>query len=1175
VARNDINLSVGVDLRGIDAVGRQIHDSMSQAGGGAGRNAGDLFSKEFAKKIQLNEAPIRRAYERVVVSISRQTEVMEKLKAQQEMTAESARTLARENRSLAEVQQDTSASADRLAEAQDRARQASVDHSSQMSKQISLQSQLTRANNQHVSSLMSVSAAQSKVIEDANNDLSILSAGKYISALRAVALPASFAQAFAIGTQLAGAAAAAAQAILLIPAAATAAGAAIGTMQLATAGFGDAIKDIGDPDKFATALRNLSPNAQQAALSIQALMEPLTELKNATQDALFLNFGPMINQLTNEYLPMIESLTTGIAGAFNGFATQLSATLQDAGVKASLGEIVNNIVVAFQNLTPAVDPLIRAFTKLTEVGSGFLPEIATAAARAATSFANFIDAAARSGELEGWLRGGLEAVYQIGRGLWALGEAFMALAPTGEKVLPDIVRALEQIDRIMPAIARAALLIGPNFGTIELAAKASESAIKNVETVAILAGRAVEAAMRVVGGAIDLAFAPIRNIITLINSSPLARFLGGGLPQIPSAAGLGGLAGGLSAYLDSTPLAQRGPGQFRRQGGSSGRGSGTVGETNPPRNPFGAFGLPAFPTGGYPLPPLPAPAGSGGSSASEPPPFFDPSLYSVDSLPVAGGISMQPQLKALDDALLSNVPSGRYDSVTKDLTLGLADCASSVEDLVNMLQGQSTVGGSLTTFNAEEWLLSRGFMPGLAEGAFNVGFTNQGTPHMEATLPGGTNFNFGNNTDAAAGGRTSSMGAYSPNLEQKFHLPVVTGMMPNGAMPGAGYFEQDPQAIFDATSAVERSKNDVEQKRLRLLELEAKGTATQRELLTAKNDVAEAERTYQSNQVKLAEAQQGKFKQLDQAVTGAASRVASSMGEIGAELAGDFGLSEGLPGIAKFLTTALANMAFAPMMGSLAAISASAPIQGGHGMFGMMGAQNMAAGGSPLGLSMPPMMPGAAIPPMMPGPAMPGTGIPPMMPAPMTAPGIPMPSMIGPAPLGGGMHGGAGGAPPGPTSMSPGGSVGGGGFQGIGGLPMEAMMGATAGLNMIAPGAGQAAQVGMKLANRAAGFAGQVAGIGVGGLLETFLPNNSSTADPSKSWIGKIASGVAGARPALPNSAGSAPAQPPMPQQGGAGSGGPMVNIESMVNQTPDGGQSVANQIGRMQMSGYGAGGPR
>ena len=1193
MARNDISLSVGVDLSRIDLVARQIHDQLGSAGGAGGRRAGDLFSSEFAKGMQLNEKPIRRAYERVVTSISRQTEAQGKLENQSRRTEAAALRLAEEQANLARVQNDASASSDRLREAQERARAASSDHSSEISKQISLRSQLTRANNEHIASLSGVAAAQEKVFADKDAELSLLSIGKYISALRAVAIPVGAVVGTSLFVELAGAVAQATKAILVLPAVATAGAAAFGSLTIATMGFGDAIKDIGDPDKFATALQNLSPNAQQAALAIQAVMDPLKELKTATQDALFADFGPMINQLVNEYLPTVQRLTVGVAGAFNALASEAFDSLMSPQVFDSISNIVNNIVQAFQNLAPAVDPLIQAFTKLTEVGSGFLPGIANAAVDAANAFATFIDEASRSGELEGWIQDGITALGLMWDGVYAIGEAFMALAD--DDSLPGIIESLQQIDEIMPVIAVGADIVLSAFSEVGLAVQQIGDAMDNVQTLALTFATGVEAACIKIGSAIDLVFAPIRFFIDQINRSPLARLfmgtqppLAGGIPQIPSAEGIGTVFGGIASNgqrgRDPRPTVP--DGSFRRQGGSSGGGAGTLGELDGGSS-FSRYlervrqGLPGFPAGGYRLPPPPPPPGAGGagSSAAAPPPFFDPSLYSVDANPVAGGIPMQSQLKALDDALLSNVPSGRYDSVTKDLTLGLADCASSVEDLVNMLQGQSTVGGSLTTFNAEEWLLSRGFMPGLAPGAFNVGFTNQGTPHMEATLPGGTNFNFGNNTDAAAGGRTSSMGAYSPNLEQKFHLPVVTGMMPNGAMPGAGYFEQDPQAIFDATSALERSKNDVEQKRLRLLELEAEGTATQRELLTAKNDVAEAERTYQSNQVKLAEAQQGKFKQLDQAVTGAASRVASSMGQIGAELAGDFGLSEGLPGIAKFLTTALANMAFAPMMGSLAAISASAPIQGGHGMFGMMGAQNMAAGGSPLGLSIPPMMPGAGVPPMMPGPVMPGTGIPPMMPAPMTAPGIPMPSMIGPAPLGGGMHGATAGAPPGPTSMSPGGSLGGEGFQGLGGLPMQAVTSAVGAagpaLNAIAPGAGQAAQTGVKLANRAAGFAGQVAGIGVGGLLETFLPNNSSTADPSKSWLGKIASGVAGARPALPNSAGSAPAQPPMPQQGGAGSGGPMVNIESMVNQTPDGGQSVANQIGRMQMSGYGAGGPR
>jgi hypothetical protein len=92
--------------------------------------------------------------------------------------------------------------------------------------------------------------------------------------------------------------------------------------------------------------------------------------------------------------------------------------------------------------------------------------------------------------------------------------------------------------------------------------------------------------------------------------------------------------------------------------------------------------------------------------------------------------------------------------------------------------------------------------------------------------------------------------------------------------------------------------------------------------------------------------------------------------------------------------------------------------------------------------------------------------------------------------------------------------------------------------------------------------------------METFLPNNSSLADPSKSWVGRIASGMAGARPAMPNTAGgAAPAQTPMPEQQGQGQGqgGPGVVVENLNNYSNDGGQTVANQLYRS----YAAGGAR
>ncbi|MGB0972376.1 MAG: hypothetical protein ACPGVG_15665, partial [Mycobacterium sp.] len=123
-----------------------------------------------------------------------------------------------------------------------------------------------------------------------------------------------------------------------------------------------------------------------------------------------------------------------------------------------------------------------------------------------------------------------------------------------------------------------------------------------------------------------------------------------------------------------------------------------------------------------------------------------------------------------DAALLANVPSGRYTQGERgDLTQGLADCSSAVEDLVNLMDGRPTAGAEMWTGNASDWLTSRGFMPGSMPGAFNVGFNSS---HMQATLPGGTNFNWGTQAAAQAGGVAPNTGAFDPAFTQHFYRPV-------------------------------------------------------------------------------------------------------------------------------------------------------------------------------------------------------------------------------------------------------------------------------------------------------------------------------------------------------------------------------------------------------------------
>ena len=137
--------------------------------------------------------------------------------------------------------------------------------------------------------------------------------------------------------------------------------------------------------------------------------------------------------------------------------------------------------------------------------------------------------------------------------------------------------------------------------------------------------------------------------------------------------------------------------------------------------------------------------------------------------------------------------------------------------------------------------------------------------------------------------------------------------------------------------------------------------------------------------------------------------------------------------------------------------------------------------------------------------------------------------------------------------------VGGGGLLGMLGSAAQsgiglAASGAAMGMDGGAGGAVASAMagIGIQEIQRAISAGGQYVGALAGGLLETFSLNDSALADPGKSWLGRIGIAAAGARPALPNSAGEMggkenknmaeggkkPPGPMSPQQAKGGKGG-------------------------------------
>jgi hypothetical protein len=126
------------------------------------------------------------------------------------------------------------------------------------------------------------------------------------------------------------------------------------------------------------------------------------------------------------------------------------------------------------------------------------------------------------------------------------------------------------------------------------------------------------------------------------------------------------------------------------------------------------------------------------------------------------------------------------------------------------------------------------------------------------------------------------------------------------------------------------------------------------------------------------------------------------------------------------------------------------------------------------------------------------------------------------APTGYGGGPGAGGALS--TAASALGGVGAPVGAGAGAVAPMGGAAAGAGAGAASLGIGLAVQIAMQEAQRAIQYAGQVGGIATQGLLTTFLPTGGSQL-AQNSWLSRIAGGLAGARPEVPNMAGKSTTQ--------------------------------------------------
>jgi hypothetical protein len=694
----------------------------------------------------------------------------------------------------------------------------------------------------------------------------------------------------------------ASQSLALLPAGGVAAAAGIGTLVVGLRGFGDALSGMGDPKKFAEALYLLSPNAQQAALSIKQLVDgPLGDLKRATQDALFADVGGTIQKLTGALGPAIQRMTTSIATSFNQMFTGISFDMMTPDMQARFGTITTNISAMFDRMVPAITAFNSAFMKIAETGSGFLPQMADALANVMNRFDAFITRAQNDGSLQNFMQKGIDSIAAISKFLLDFGQDIYEVF--GNKSPEEFIASLESLKRLFVGIfegfrALSTLLdsLAPLFNAITDSVGGVDNALK-LAFAAFVAFKGIKFALflKEAAAAFDVfgTAAARAGGVGMAGAAAGAKSRSGALTGVFATAGKtasGAFGAALSVGLRALPLVGLGVmaaeliGQGLRDGSGGWRDAIADG-FNPgkflnPETYIDAF----FPGAAAPKPPdAPVPyfdePGSRRRPMDDRNPFRDRQLRGVDP---QTGLPLGPPL----------------DPVTgKPVPLDKNGKAMSESDILNRARGE---------------LLPESY----AVDPFTDPITGQ---KLNPMLPIGPN----GMPEYPAGGVPGTPSIQGPVMPQRNSFGQITGYGANMV---------DPEAVFDAQLEVQDKARDLEEANKDLLAAQRTGVLSAEEINDLERKVLDEKRSLHKALVQLGEAQTGDVEKLRTA-TG------NALKDFGVEIDKDFGISKGLSGIAENLTRFLAGLAFAPAYGAARGTQAGLGFPNGEGTgYGLMGA---------------------------------------------------------------------------------------------------------------------------------------------------------------------------------------------------------------------------------------------
>lgn len=904
---------IDVKSRFDDASGRRAAEEAKGFFGRAGTDAGNDFTSNFARAVERDDK-VRAAADKV----ANQTEKIAAAEAKR--AAQLERQKAITAAAAAEEQKLTAArdanNADEVAASEERLaalRQKQVDADARLITQAAA---VSRAERDRARAVREAGDAYRKMGADLDDVK-----GKFAEA------SAQFGTGLKLNLGLAG--------IGLLPAAATAIADVAGALQqLSGAGFAvpgifagiassvgvgalgmygmsDAITAVAkasDGTKASVeaaneALANLAPAQADVVKTAVGLRGTFNELRTLGSGNMFAGVSDGIRGLVAADLPAVTRGVDGISRGINQNLLQAMSSLGSQSSQGFLDRIFGNTADAQSKLTAAIDPIVHAVGTLSAAGSDTLPRLATAVGNVADRFDRFITAADGDGRLDKWIDEGITGFTQLGNTALNIGKTFTAItqaAGGGAGLLGTLESGTEKLQ----------LFLNSTEGQSKLREYFAEGRdmLGQLKDVATTAGPVLAGVFSAGVNAANMWLPVIRDGLDVLNRIP------GGAEAVVTAFDAWKLMQGPVSLINS--LVNIGT----QLGGLPTKAQGAARGIN------AALATIVVPAIGQML----------NDQIQEALRQNNPDAYRANNANTPDELGKRAR-DWVDRNVFKETPPAQN---------GVLPAAPGSSP--NATVGGIPIPGLVNQNPTNPAPPGPSAAPSVSRGAIDRQHEDVSSIPLYPGGPTTPQIGVSSYTDPVITEPASGSGAdATPYIDPSKYMAgdPLAGL----PAPLAGV---DQGALFDSDSKLLTATHNLEQKRLAIQVLEAKGNATQQELLTARNDLQEAERAQYDAQQDAIKTRTGQMKQ-----------TTSDMQSIFAPLDQDFGISKGIPGIVENLVKTFGNLALGSAIGSSPQLQAAAAplMSSGSGAAGSSAGSTSALVGS-YGSSFGQGAPGAAMP---------------------------------------------------------------------------------------------------------------------------------------------------------------------------------------------------------------------